>query len=312
MLGYLTRIIFSSVISLMLFSVPKEKYQTELNNLPTIEQRNRGFDLRGWQFRRVHSPRTGFTHSYYEYPSSKKDAPLLVCLHGFNTDGRIFMNLSPLSEYFTIISYNFPERTKLYTGTFSDFVPVLDDFFQTIDADTINIIGLSIGGGITIHYAGSQPGVEITSLVLVSTCICGGTESDRKRSIAMGDKLLKYPDYKLYYLLKRSRHLVSRIEKTGLGESAPAELIAIKQIAWYRQILNAMYGYNGAEYARNISCPVFVIHGDNDRVVSLESGTLIPQYIPQASMEVIPGGGHSIVYTEGKKITALISGFYTR
>lgn len=306
MFGLLMKKVLSLAITLMLIYVPKERYQKQLDLLPDHEKRLASMDLNGWRFEKVISPYTKETHTYYNLPSFRENARTLVCLHGFNTDGSIFFNLKGLSKEYNIIAYNFPERTSLYRGDISDFNLVLNDFFMTLGIDTIVLAGNSVGGGIALHYTASNPNITITNLILISTSIFGSTDEDVKQIRGMADKLLKYPDYKLFYLLTKGKALLDRMEKTELGEKAPNTSIIIKHVDWYKQALKSLYYYIGISDAQQITCPTVVFHGSNDKLIPPSRGESIIKYIPQAQLEVIDGAGHSLVYNSGREITELV------
>jgi pimeloyl-ACP methyl ester carboxylesterase len=246
----------SLTISLMLLYVPHDKYQTELDSLPDIEQRVAGLDLQGWQLTRTVSHRTGIRHSYYLLPSVKPNAPVLVCLHGFNTDGAIFLRLKPLAQQCTLVAYNLPEKTPRYTGDMDDFNAILNDFFGTVGLDSVLLLGNSVGGAIALHYAASAHPTTVTHLYLLSTTVFGATPESVRQLRAMADRLLPYPDYKLYYLLKTGKSLLTRLEKTSLAEDTPNAAVVIKHVQWYRQILRALYYYVGSSDAALVRCPV--------------------------------------------------------
>jgi pimeloyl-ACP methyl ester carboxylesterase len=44
----------------------------------------------------------------------------------------------------------------------------------------------------------------------------------------------------------------------------------------------------------DISCPVLVIHGDEDPILPVENGRAIAAGIPGASLEVLTGVGHGL------------------
>ncbi len=302
MLGWLTKKLISVIISLMVFYVPEQRYQSELDSLPTVAERVADADLRGWTLHESPSAETGLTHYYFSYPPTDTAAPILVCLHGFNTDGRVFLGLSSLADTYRLIAYNFPEKTDMYQGSMDDFVPVLDDFLAQIGADTVALLGNSVGGAVAIHYAVSQPAVTVTRLVLMSTNVFGASPDDTKEIQGMADKLLDYPDYKLYYLLTKGKALVARFRKTELGRTAPPDIIAIKHVAWYRQVLEALYDYDGVPYARRVDCPVLAMHGTDDRLIPVARARVIEELMPHASFEVVDGVGHTLVYLEADRI----------
>ncbi|MBD3243190.1 MAG: alpha/beta fold hydrolase [Chitinivibrionales bacterium] len=306
MLGWLTRQLISVVISLMVFHVPKERYQSELDSLPDIAGRISGANLYGWTLNEAPSARTGLKHYHFSYPAADSAAPVMVCLHGFNTDGRAFVHLSPLADTYRLIAYNFPEKTELYSGSMDDFVGVLDDFFAQIGIDTVALLGNSVGGAVAIHYAASQPSVHVTRLVLLSTNVFGASPEDTKEIQGMADRLLGYPDYKLYYLLTKGKALVARFRKTEIGQTAPAEIIAVKHVAWYRQVLQALYDYDGTPYARRVTCPVLAMHGADDRLIPIERARVIEDLIPHATFEAVDSAGHTLVYLEADRVIARI------
>jgi pimeloyl-ACP methyl ester carboxylesterase len=142
--------------------------------------------------------------------------------------------------------------------------------------------------------------------VLLSTTVFGARDEDVAELRRMADKLLKYPDYKLYYMLVRGKAILGRLGKTELGENAPAEAVAVKHVAWYREILSAMYDYNAIEDARRVRCPVLQIHGTTDKLIPVASAEMVKQYIPQTVFHAAEGKGHSLVHSDGDTVAAWI------
>ncbi|MBD3322835.1 MAG: alpha/beta fold hydrolase [Chitinivibrionales bacterium] len=296
MFGVIVRAIISIVISLTLLCVPKEAYKRKMEQIPSMEEKNRGFDLQGWTYHKVYSEKLNLNHYYFRYPSPDTSAPTFVLLHGLNTDGRVFVNMHPLTRHYNLIAYELPWEASCYRGSMQDFVCILEDFFGLMELDTVCLLGYSIGGAIAVHFAGVSGKVTVNNLILAATSLFGATEEQRVRSRRMANKLLPYPDYKLYYLMERGRALVRMFEKTGLGENVSKDVIAIKKIGWYRQVFGMLKGYNAVPYAQKITCPVLVLHGSDDKVVSLEMGKLIPETIQHARFEVLDGLSHSMPY----------------
>jgi hypothetical protein len=98
MLEYLMKKILSFAIGALLIYVPKDKVIEEMAALPDMEQRVANADLKGWKLEKAVSERTGIVHYYYHLPSTDTNSVPLVCVHGFNTDGRVFLNLNSLSD----------------------------------------------------------------------------------------------------------------------------------------------------------------------------------------------------------------------
>jgi len=311
MIEYIMKKVLSLTISALLLYVPKDKVLKEMAAIPGMEERVAGVDLKGWRLEKAASERTGMTHYYYHYRPANPAARMMVCIHGFNTDGRVFLNVSELSDRFELVAYNLPEESPYYTGTMSDFTVILNDFLQVIGADTVVFAANSMGGAVVMHYCASNPAVTVEGLVLLSTAVFGATAEDSRRYRGMADKLLPYEDYKLYYLLEKGQSIVGRLERAGLGDNAPGDAIVTKRIGWYRQVLSALYDYNGADDARKISCPVIAIHGSADKVIAPASARTITQFIPQARLYFLDGVGHSMVYSDARAVAEKIRGFIT-
>lgn len=57
-------------------------------------------------------------------------------------------------------------------------------------------------------------------------------------------------------------------------------------------------GFDRADHAAKLSCPLLVLHGDQDAVCPLEDGRAIAKAAPRGRLAVITGGGHTNLWTE--------------
>ena len=311
MFDFVAKQLLSLVISLAMIHVPQEKWLRKMENQPTQAERIAKKDLKGWNFATVVSERTGQLHSYYEYPctdtSSRKT---LLLLHGFNTDGAIFFNLAPLAATHRLIAYNFPEKTGLYTGNMRDFALVIDDFCEVMHLDTIDLLGNSLGGIIAQFHTVHTGRVTVGNLILVSTFVHGATKKNVRQMRSMADKLLPYPDYKLFYLLSLGIRISDNFDR-GKGDDSPLATVVLKQIPWYREVLKAMYDHDGTGDAKKITCPVLVLHGKKDRQVSVAEVKVTEEYLTQATVRIFDNAGHTLIFSQAdeaiKEIAQLIN-----
>lgn len=90
--------------------------------------------------------------------------------------------------------------------------------------------------------------------------------------------------------LERERQLVRQIQPMPQA----------KRIHYFAVELHAMQAYiwrdDISNYARQITCPTFVLHGSDDRMVPLAWGEELAELIPTAQKHIIAGGGHSLVH----------------
>lgn len=62
---------------------------------------------------------------------------------------------------------------------------------------------------------------------------------------------------------------------------------------------------NGPRFAE-ISCPVLIVHGTEDRVVSPKGGRRLADAIPRAELMEVPGGGHSEILDHPERLQDLL------
>lgn len=273
----------------------------------TYQIPSEGWKLRGWELKEHISPYTKISHRFYIHQSKKKNAPVFLFLHGMFLDGRNFLNVEQLSDNWTLIAYDLPEKTVFYKGDMKNFVTILDDFLHCMKIEKLFLCGVSFGGGVSIKYAALNP-ERMLGLVLVSTFVMNGTSTDLTRSREMSRFILKYPDAKLYWLLDR---LFKRVFN---GKNNPMhqvlDILYVKQIAWYRQAFSSIATFDGPEECRNIRCPVLAIHGDADIAISLSKARQISRFLPQTVFKVVEQGTHAMMYLQGNQISQIIKNHF--
>ena len=114
-MGYTLRILLFFLKIAMLF-VPEQKYTERMKQVESMDKKNAGCDLNGWEYCSTTAPQSGFVHRYYHYPSKVPGAPVFLFFHGLNLDGRTFMHLTELADTWELIAYDLPEQTQRYRG----------------------------------------------------------------------------------------------------------------------------------------------------------------------------------------------------
>ena len=300
MVDFLFRQILKLAISVMTLYVPQDKWQEILDNYPTQAERLKDKKLNGWQLTTIVSERTGQVHTCFRYPPSTDsivpdttEKKTLLMLHGFSSDGGVFFNLKPLADTYNLIAYNFPEKTDNYTGSIRDFAFLLDDFCAALHLDTIDLLGFSIGGVIAPYFTAHTEKVRVNHLILVSTYTHGATKSILIQLRKLADKLLAFPDYKLFYLLSLGRKSSNRQKNDGSSSG----VVVTKYIDWYRQVLKALYWYDGTVDAKKITCPVLILLGTKDRLITVKEAETTKKYIPQAKIFTLKNGEHYMIHS---------------
>lgn len=291
----------------MLF-VPQEKYEQKVSRISSMDEKNAGFDLRGWEYRTLVSPDSNLVHRYYYYPSRKENAPVFLLFHGLNLDGRTFLYLKGLAQQWQLVAYDLPEQSPHYEGEFNDYMLYLNDFIERMGISRCCLLGVSAGGSIALHLAASHPKLEPQGLVLASTAIFGDNEREREQYRRRAQWVKSLPDYKLYWLMEKMVGLATRNSEGG-GRRSVRKILRVKHPDYYRQVMLAGAGRDTSEDARKVDCPVLMLIGDKDNLFSRKQARKIKEYIPHAEFEVIEGGGHGMVYECGEVIAKRIETF---
>jgi 3-oxoadipate enol-lactonase len=285
---------------LALLTVPQAEYRRKVADIPSMEEKNRGLDLLGWTYDKIHSDSLTIDHYFYHFPSVKPGAPVMLFLHGLNLDGKTFARLKPLADSYDLIAYDFPESTPLYRGQADDFVNIVGDFLRIKGIDTCVLCGISAGGTVAVKLVASLPQIHVSHLILLSSELSNGTgmsPATQRRTVRLAESL---PDYKLYRLIEM---FYNRFETQGTSRpDSLAHLIdlRVKQPSWYRQVFRAQSGYNESADCRLVRCPTLVLNGSKDRVATPERGRKLAEAIPGAIAETVQGAGHAIPVTHAE------------
>lgn len=214
---------------------------------------------------------------YYE--ETGKGMPLLL-LHGFGrtaTDWRPYA--AQLSKNNRVIAFDLPghgrsdcmDTTEVYLHKrAADYITgALDE----LHIDSVNVIGHSSGGFITLYIATLRPDL-VKRLLVVGGMVYYSTTT-RRVMTSLGEPG-KNPIVKLEDLIK----LHGKQKGT--------------QIAWQFWHFRKLYGDPSftPDVLSTITAKTLIIHGDNDPIAPVSNAWEMYQNIPQAHLWIVPNGGH--------------------
>ena len=152
--------------------------------------------------------------------------------------------------------------------------------------DRFDALGISWGGGLAQQFAFQHP-KRTGRLVLAAT--------SAGMLMVPGDigSISKMADPKRYIDPEFMR---TNFEKLYGGETHGADghigRIMPPSRAGYLYQLIAMAGWTSVPFLPLIKAPTLVMMGDADRIVPLINGKFLAGLLPNAKLEIIPGGGH--------------------
>jgi len=229
-------------------------------------------------------------------------------LHGLFLDGRSFLHLDELARDYELIAYDFPEDWDGYHGGLDDFVELIDDLAQVLGVESFHLAGSSFGGMVAMYYAAGPARTKVRSLILISTRIPGIDEKERAQGRFAAESVRSFPDYRLYWLLEKGEALFSRKFK-GYERERLEPILVPKNIAYYRQVTQALRDYDGLERAKRIEVPVLVLAGTKDSIIPVGAADDIANAIPWARVERLEGKTHVMVLVNGEELATRIASF---
>lgn len=221
----------------------------------------------------------------------------LVFLHGFPFDSSAW---TPQIERFQNDYYTVAEDLRGHgagkTGPgpwmLDHFVNDLKESLDQRDVEKAILCGVSMGGYIALHFYMRFP-ERIEALVLSNTQAAGDSNEGKDKRFATLQKIQQegLKDFADQFsksvlcvkTLNTNPHLQKKIEAMILQQK-PENLAFILGALVARKDLTS-------ELAK-ITCPVLVITGSEDKIISPEATEMLAKSIPRAHFEKIEGAGH--------------------
>lgn len=176
---------------------------------------------------------------------------------------------------------------------------------NSLNIDTVHIVGISMGGVIAQLMAANHP-----SQILSMTSIMSGSGGfdhnlidvlwsmrlSRKAFIQEWVKYVrKFGSRKYFESDAHSRRIaVEAYDRCYAPNGANRQLLALFSIK------------NLKDLARTISVPSLVVHGADDWLISPERGRETAELIPNAKFKLIDGMGHDIPPALGKPLAEIV------
>lgn len=242
------------------------------------------------------------------YKTMGQGKPVFLLLHGFGASLFSWQAVMPaLSQYGTVIAYDRPafgltERPLAWEGT-NPYSPeaqvdLVVGLMDALEIKSAILVGNSAGGKIAFETALAHP-ERVEAIIAVDAAVYAGGGAP-----AWARPLLDTPQ------MRHLGPLIARqIEKNGDAfiQSAwhnPSKITAetldgyhkpLRTQDWDRALweLTAASTESGlADRLSQITLPVLVITGDDDRIVPTEQSLRLAGELPQAQLSVLPSCGH--------------------
>jgi len=223
----------------------------------------------------------------------------LVLFHGAGTvDGFDFAE-AWADRYQVIVPYHpgFGESEDDPTFTdIHDYVMYYLELFDALKVDTMNLVGLSMGGYLAAKFA-SEHGQRIKKLVLIAPYGLSVPEHPTADIIAIpGEEIVPM--------------LVSNFDvlKKKLPEKPDGDFIATR----YREATSfaRMFWEHPTDpkfprYLHRVKMPTLIVWGDEDRLMPVQQAQSWRKLIPNSEVMIVKGAGHIVQLDKPETVDAI-------
>ena len=185
----------------------------------------------------------------------------------------------------------------------------VEKMLDALGYDRVDVIGVSLGGVVAQQLAHQAPG-RVRRLVLAATAPgLGGVPGSPKTLMALATpRRYHQPDY-YRRIAGRIYGGEARRDPDALLHGSVARFIDAPSLWGYAGQLYSITGWTSVPWLRRLRQPTLVLAGDDDPIVPLVNGRILAFLIPDARLQVIPGGGHLFLLEHPSRMAELISDF---
>jgi pimeloyl-ACP methyl ester carboxylesterase len=258
------------------------------------------------------------------------NTPVLL-LHGGGYDSAALSykhSISPISEHYRVFAPDWPgygqsDKPKMeYTTEY--YVGFLDRFMDALGLEKASLVGISMGGAISLGFALRSP-KRVEKLVLVDSHGLGGEVPGGMASYA----LVRLPllNRLMWAALKRSRRMVrASLETTFYEPHAVTENLVdeVHQLvnkpgagrAWRSwqedEIGREGLRTNYVDELPTLAVPTLILHGEEDKYVPVSWAGRAHTLIEDSELQIFPRCGHWLTLERPEDFNRVVSKFLAR
>lgn len=174
-------------------------------------------------------------------------------------------------------------------------------FIRALGFEQVDLLGFSLGGMVSQVITQLEPQL-VRRLILAGTGPAGGVGIDKVTQVTIVDILKGYLTFKdpKHYLFftttangrKEAGKFIERLKERTEDRDKPISVGA------FRAQLKAIHAW-GVQQPSDLSTiqqPVFVVNGDNDRMVPTSNTFDLAKHLPNSELKIYPDAGHGGIF----------------
>ena len=263
----------------------------------------------------------GLRFHYRDWSSNKPNSPTLILLHGYTGHARSWDKFADqMSNAYRVLALD--QRGHGETqwapsdqyGT-DDMVADLEKFVTALDLDDFALLGLSMGGLVSIAYAGTRPsGLNKLVIVDIAPDIARSGLEGIRANVARSDLFDSveeaYDRARLDNPVPPEKHHYDRVRNS---------LMRTKNGQWtyrYDRALRdpevnriRMSPEQGWQAAAKINVPTLLVRGENSNILDGDVAKRFEKTVPECNVVEVAGSGHSVPLDKPEEFALVASHF---
>lgn len=239
--------------------------------------------------------------NYYFSQPAEKPSGVVIFLHGWRSEGAIWLPLMERLADFGIKSYaiDLPGFGKSpapeSAWRVSDYADAVAAFAAKVGLERVILIGHSFGGRVAIKFSAAHP-VMIEKLILVSSAGIKDEPAMKTPKLIVA-KMLK-PFFAHAFMRPLRQKIYSLI--------GAEDYTATPQL---RQIFLNAISEDLMPLLPRIQADTLIVWGEQDRITPLDFAHRMSDAIPKSRLAIIPGAGHFSFLDQPEKFSKIVKNF---
>jgi 3-oxoadipate enol-lactonase len=235
----------------------------------------------------------------------------LVLLHCLGMSWRFWDVLEPLTDRFELIAYSFPGHHDTPLPGHQYGVPELSRQLREVllreGLPPVHLMGISLGGSVAMHFAGTHPGM-VEKLVLAD-CTPRYDDESRANWPKRAEAARRNGVASLVPMLLQIWFSPRSLADDGPDVRFVRETLAACSGEGYALACEALATVDAREEAKRIGAPTLILYGSEERQSFKDAAAWMHESIRGSRVEVVPMAGHASVRERPEHVVGLLRDF---
>lgn len=237
--------------------------------------------------------------------------PPLTLLHCLGMSWRFWDVLEPLTDRFELIAYSFPGHHDTPLPEHPYGVPELSrqlyDVLRREGVTRTHLLGISLGGSVAAHFAGTYPGM-VDHLVLAD-CTPRYEDESRANWPKRGAAARANGVASLIPMLLPIWFSAPSLAAEGPNVRFVRDTLAACSGEGYALACDALAALDAREEAGRITAPTLILVGSEERQAFQDAAGWMHGRIAGSRLEVVPVAGHASIRERPEHVLRLLQDF---